>query len=526
MAAGRKNRWHWRLGSRLAAVIPVAGLLMTAQAGARSDSPIVRIGPDKLVGGREGELSIFRGIPYASPPIGDLRWREPQLPTPWNGLREAVRFAPDCPGTSPLPKGASEDCLYLNVWTPKISPKAKLPVMVWIYGGAFRGGSAADPRFDGSNLARRGVVLVSFGFRVGPLGYLATRQLSAESPHGTSGNYGVLDAIAALRWVRANIAAFGGDPRNVTIFGQSSGSETVNILTASPLARGLFHRAIGESGSSIGVRQALPLAQAEVIGELYMKDRGAADLAGLRALPLELVLARDSAKYEPNIDGWLLPRDVLSVYRESRQNDCPMLVGSNGQEVPADPTATMATFRQMLQQQFGSLTSRATDLFAVGSDEQAMQAQSRLTRILWGDFPAAAWVSAQAATGRSKIYHYLFDYAPPREVGKPRVAYHGAEIGYVFGTYRRPGQPPQGLVDDRMAELVQNYWVNFARTGNPNGPGLPDWPAVTDARSQTQMRFDSGGAAAAPWRDPALIALLAQRYYGGWPIADQRRLSK
>ncbi len=526
MAADRDIRRHRRLWARFITIIPVAGSLMTAQAGAMADGPFVRIGPGKLVGRHEGKLSIFRGIPYAAPPIGDLRWRDPRPPTPWNGLREAVRFAPDCPGTSPLPRGASEDCLYLNIWTPKISPKAKLPVMVWIYGGAFRGGSAADPRFDGSNLARRGVVLVSFGFRVGPLGYLATRQLSAESRQGTSGNYGVLDAIAALRWVRANIAAFGGDPQNVTIFGQSSGSETVNILTASPLARGLFHRAIGESGSSIGIRQALPLAQAEANGELYMKDRGAADPAGLRALPLEQVLARGSAKYEPNIDGWLLPGDVLSIYRDGRQNDCPMLVGSNGQEVPADPTATMATFRQMLQQQFGSLAASATDLFAAASDEQAMEAQSQLTRILWGDFPASAWVSAQAATGRSKIYHYLFDYAPPREAGKPRVAYHGAEIGYVFGTHRRPGQPRQGLIDDRMAELMQSYWVNFARTGNPNGPGLPDWPAVTDAARQTQMRFDSGGAAPAPWRDPALIALLAQRYYGAWPIADQRRLSK
>ena len=498
-----------RIRIRSVIVALLVALLANAASGGAEAEAVVETDAGAVRGIEEHGTLAFKGIPYAAPPTGERRWRPPVAPRRWQGVREATRFAPDCPGTFPDHARMAEDCLYLNLWTGGPGKAAKRPVMVWIYGGGFRGGSAAAPEFDGADLARQGVVLVSFGYRTGPLGFLATPQLSSESPHGVSGNYGLLDAIAVLRWVRSNIAGFGGDPDNVTLFGQSSGSETINILTASPLAKGLFQRAIGESGSSFGVRRAQPLREAEKAGTAFMRDLGAADLPALRELPVDRLIARDADKFEPNVDGWLLPDDVYAIYEQGRQNDVPMLIGNTAQEFPRPPEITREQLAAGLTDDFGPLAGAiAADL----SGDAPTDARWRLTNREWGDFPAATWSCLQAKTGRAPIYRYLFDYAPPAPQGEPRIARHGSELAYVFGTYRNSGNPQMGLVDDRTHALLSGYWVNFARTGNPNGPGLPKWPSVREAPGE-YMRFGEAGATLVAVRDAALVSDLARHYY-------------
>lgn len=511
--AGRTNR---RAAAPVVAALLAATFFSGAAAARDADPahPLVATASGPVRGETADGVLVFRGIPYAAPPVAALRWMPPAPPASWREPRDARAFAPDCPGAVPLAPGAAEDCLYLNVWAGAASPAAKKPVMVWIYGGGYRGGSAAMPLFDGAALARAGVVLVSFGYRVGPLGFLAAPGLSAESPNGSSGNYGLLDAIAALRWVRQNIAAFGGDPGNVTIFGQSSGSETVNVLTASPLAKGLFHRAIGQSGSSFGVRRALPLAEAEKTGLAFMAERGAADVTALRALPLERVMADGPRKYEPNIDGWLLPGDVHALYRAGRQNDVPMLVGANAQEWGRPAALSPEALAGEIRRDYGALAPRVESLLGPVVDEAAAtDARWRLTNLEWGDFPAATWAGLQSATGRAPVYRYSFDYAPPRADGGARTAHHGAELPYVFGTHRRAGAPPMGPADERLHALISRYWINFARTGDPNGAGLPQWLPERVASGRL-MRFAPDGARLGQARDAALLQAIAEHHYG------------
>ncbi|MCW3836989.1 carboxylesterase/lipase family protein [Sphingomonas canadensis] len=498
--------------SRFAATIrAAAALLLCLPHAARAGEGPVVVTADGPVRGTvaDGVLS-FKGIPYAQAPTGDRRWRPSQPPARWKAVRDAARFASDCPGAFPDRARMSEDCLYLNVWTAGTGARAKRPVMLWIYGGGFRGGSAAIPLFDGAELARRGVVLVSFGYRTGPLGFLALPELSAESPHGSSGNYGILDAVAVLRWVRANIARFGGDPGNVTIAGQSSGSETVNILTASPLAKGLFHRAIGESGSSFGVRRAPPLAEAERLGLALMRDRGAASLADLRTLPFDKLIASDAEKFEPNIDGWLLPADVHAIYAAGRQNDVPMLIGNTAQEFGRPPAITAEALRTDIAREYGALASAVAVALGEGDPTDL---RWMLTNREWGDFPAATWSGLQARTGRAPVYRYLFDYAPPVSDGRPRIARHGAELGYVFGTQPPAAADGDTVADTRIRALVPGYWINFMRTGDPNGPGLPVWKPLGAAPGQ-YLRFGTDGAAETLARDAALIGLIGRRHYG------------
>ncbi len=497
---------------RLAAgLLALAVSLASGALAAPPGAPIVATQDGMVQGASEGDVIVFRGIPYAAPPVGDLRWRPPLPPARWSGTRMATAFAPDCPGEFPDRARMAEDCLYLNLWTKGIDPAAKRPVMVWIYGGGYRGGSAAMPQFDGSALARKDVVLVSFGFRTNSLGFLALPELTAESGHGSSGNYGLLDAVAALCWVKQNIARFGGDPDNVTVFGQSSGSETVNILTASPLAKGLFQRAIGESGSSFGTRRALPLAQVEQAGTSFMHQHGATSLAQLRKLPFDqLLLLGDAPKIEPNIDGWVIPQDVRAIYEAGKQNDVAMLIGNNSSEFGRPPALTAAQLRADLDKEYGPLAGQMATLLG---DRDPTDARWWLTRIEWGDYPAATWSRLQTATGHAPAYRYLFDYAPPQGEGRPRLAHHGAELPYIFGTYRHPGGPAMGPADDHMAELLSSYWTNFARSGDPNGPGLPKWTPQDQAPDRL-MRFDEAGAAPAAERDPALIQAIDRHYYG------------
>lgn len=473
--------------------------------------PLVHIDTGNLSGRDNGGAYSFRGVPYAAPPVGDLRWRPPQSPAPWDGVRDAGNFAPDCPGLFPAHHKMSEDCLYLNVWTPGLD-KANRPVMVWIYGGGFAGGSADMPMFDGAALARHDVVLVTFGYRTGSLGFLATPELAAESPTHAAGNYGLMDVLAVLRWVKANISAFGGNPDNVTLFGQSSGSESVNILTASPLARGLFQKGIGLSGSSFGVRRAPSLATAEIAGRQFMASRHATSLAQLRAMDWHDLLAHPDEKFEPNIDGWLLPADVYATYRAGKQNDVPLIVGNTSQEWPRPEPLTPAQFRTNVESRFGNLASTLLAWSDIPDEQHATDAQWNLTNIEWGDFPAATWAGLQARTGRSPIWRYLFDYAPPAPAGQPRIARHGSDLPYIFDSLDRSDAIASVPSDLAVRDTMLGYVLNFVRHGDPNGPGLPHWTAAARAPADV-LRLRSDGARMVPERDPRLVALLHRHYY-------------
>ena len=439
----------------------------------------------------------FKGIPFAAPPVGELRWKAPQKVVPWKGVRKCEAFGPDCP-QAPYPAGSmyyspprmqSEDCLYLNVWT---AAKAgdKRPVMVWIHGGALTRGSGATRTYDGTAFAKKGVLLVTVNYRLGPLGYLAHPDLTAESPHNSSGNYGVLDQIAALRWVQKNIAAFGGDPRNVTIFGESAGSWSVNVLVASPLAKGLFHRAIGQSGGSFGpmtyLKEDKPrLTAAEKVGAAFAKAAGADSIKGLRAIPAEKIIEifnndAEGKKFRtsPTVDGWVLPDEIRNIFAKGKQNDVPVIVGSNANEmtsltVPATVPKSLEDYHKRVETLYGEATRDFDALYPVKSNDDIAAAYLGSLRDVSFTLPMRTW-ARMTSTGRSKAYLYFFSHVPPNPNSKYLGAYHAGEIAYVFNNLN-PQNPLLQETDRKLAETMSNYWVNFARTGDPNGKGLPKW---------------------------------------------------
>ncbi|MCW2389623.1 para-nitrobenzyl esterase [Sphingobium sp. B11D3B] len=448
----------------------------------------------------DGKIQIFKGVPFAAPPMGGLRWKPPQPVVRWQGVRKADRFGPDCPqirapaaqwGKSPVRPPLSEDCLYLNIWTGARSADERLPVMVWIYGGGYRLGSTAMPDFDGEALARRGVILVSIAYRVGALGFFAHPALSAESPQRVSGNYGLLDQIAALDWVRRNIASFGGDPDRITIFGQSAGSMSTSYLAVSPLATGKFHRLIGETGAGFGLLAPEPIKGAEAKGLAFGRTLGADTAVALRALDAEkLVEAAGtmSGTFQPINDGWVVPGQQAAIYQAGRQNDVAMLIGSNAEEAGEDPSMTLERYRSELVAQYGADADALLRLHPAKNDPQARAAARRLSTIALGDFTMDRWARAQSATGRSHVYSYRFTHRPPippqdypgGPQAAPPLAWHGAEIPYVFDNLDKRDWP-WTTADRTLADQLTSYWVNFARSGNPNGPGLPNWPTYQEA---------------------------------------------
>lgn len=447
----------------------------------------------------DSKILIFKGIPYAAPPVGNLRWKAPQPVPAWTGHRKATEFGPH-PMQGRIfddiyfrDEGPNEDCLYLNVWAPAASG-AKLPVMVWIYGGGFEVGASSEPRQDGENLARRGVVVVSFNYRLGIFGFFAHPELSKESGSGSSGNYGLLDQVAALRWVQKNIAAFGGDPDNVTLFGESAGSLSVSALMASPMAQGLFRRAIGESGSFFGKSLGLkPLAMAEDDGANFAEFLGAPSLAELRSMSaddlLKAALKTDAPHFWPVIDGRFLPQGVETVYAEGKQSPIPLLAGwnrdeGNFQNFFKDDPPTAANFTKRARELFGDKAQIFLKLYPGGTDEQAKRSAQDLAGDQFIAYSTWKWIERQATN--SPVYRYQFDQAPPEPApAAQRGAYHSAEIEYVFGTLASKDLPwrPE---DEELSNLMSAYWTNFAKTGNPNGPGLPPWLAY-DAKDRYQV---------------------------------------
>lgn len=473
-------------------------------------------------GAVENGVTVYRGIPFAAPPLGDLRWRGPQPAAKWDGVRDATKFAPD-PYQGDGKGNVSEDCLYLNVWTPATSPGEKLPVLVWIYGGGFSFGSTSTPVHNGEHLAHKGVVLVSINYRVGPLGFLAHPELSAESPHHASGNYGLQDQIAGLKWVKKNIAAFGGDPERVTIFGESAGGISVSMLCASPEAKGLFRGAISQSGGSFGPVRVTTypgenmrgLADAEQAGVAYMKKAGAASIAELRQLPPDKLPAGwGSGAAWPIVDGWVIPDDQYKLYAAGRYNHVDILVGYNSDEgLSFSREKTPAEFIANVKARYGKFADDLLKVYPIGTDSVPKTARDLMRDAAFG-WHTWAWATFQARAGDAKVFYYYFDQHADHPAGSPEADHgtpHGVDVPYVFQTLD-PKNPHTTPADLAMSDLLSTYWTNFAKRGDPNGAGVPAWPRFTDD-NRPVMHFHNG-ATVGPV--PSADALTVLDRYFAW----------
>lgn len=487
--------------------------VMTAGCASTSLQEPVRLDSGRVSGvaGADPEVRVFKGIPYAAPPVGDLRWRPPQPPAKWKGIFSADHFSAICPQVLPATNSfygveyfqgpqppMSEDCLYLNVWTAAKSSRERRPVMVWIHGGGNVQGYGSEPCFDGAAFARRGVVLVSINYRLGIFSCFAHPELSAESPQHVSGNYGELDQITALKWVQRNIAAFGGNPANVTIFGQSSGGASVNRLMVCPSARGLFQRAICESAAAWNSRDSkLKLAEMEQRGMLFAGTNHVHSLKELRAMSADALLAGFAKlRFDPNIDGRVLPDLAANIFSHGGQAPVPLLLGSTSDEGSFTPVK-VATFRHFARTNFGAGAEAFLKLYPADTDAGAAQSKHDERR----DESAAgerAEAASQAALGQP-VWLYYFDRKPPGRERDKYGAFHASELEYVFNTLNATDRPWEDT-DRKLAGLMISYWTNFAATGNPNGPGLPPWPAYNARTDLTMELGDHVGACALPDR--------------------------
>jgi para-nitrobenzyl esterase len=474
-------------------VFSIVILLSLAELQIMAQQPApVKVDGGMLQGTFADGLTVYKGIPFASPPVGDLRWRAPQPAAKWEGVKQATQFAPGpIQGGNP-PSGKSEDCLYLNVWTPAKSPNDRIPVLVWIYGGGFGAGSTSETNYNGENLARKGVVLVSIAYRVGQLGFLAHPQLSAESPNKVSGNYGLLDMIAGLKWIQKNISTFGGDPKKVTIFGESAGGIAVSMLCASPLAKGLFHGAISQSGGSFGPPRPTTfpgenlkrLPDAERAGESYTSSAGISTIAELRKLEADkLPSGRGIGMSWPIIDGWVIPDDQYKLYAAGKYNETPILVGYNSDEGASfSPPKTPEDYITGVKTRYGKFAEDLIKAYPAGSGSVPKTARDLARDAAFG-WHTWIWARLQSQTGKSKVFYYYFDQHPEYPEDSPRAGYgspHGMEVPYVFKNLNT-SNPQITKTDLEISEAMATYWTNFARSGNPNGNGLPEWPAFSDA---------------------------------------------
>ena len=484
--------------------------------------PQVTIPQGALAGTTDGGISVFKDIPFAAPPIGDLRWRAPQPAANWSGVRDASKFGPICM-QAPRPKGMayeklpeSEDCLSLNVWSPNTTPGTKLPVMVWIYGGAFRGGGSAMSIYDGMELAQHGVIVVTLNYRLGWFGFLDLPALAAAHPDELHGNYGLLDQIAALKWVQANIAAFGGDPSNVTIFGESAGGMSVNDLMVSPLARGLFTKAISESG--LGLIHTPTDAEAQAAAAVFAaKTKAGNDPAKLRALSTARIVRAERDNVEggttPMVDGTVLPDQVSKLFAEGKIATATYMAGSNSNESTLMPL--IGVTKESLMKPLGDKVTAVRALY----DANGKIDDEEFVREFFSDavFASGAQGFAHyAAKAGDKAYVYHFRYLADQLRGRDPGVGHGGEVVYVFGLHGFSKTPSGAAAaahvtpkDRSVIALVQNYWTNFAKSGDPNGADLPDWPSSTDSAPQT-MVFDDESKAVAGFRAKQLGII----YYG------------
>lgn len=485
----------------------VLAMLVAVGQGALADEVKTAAGPVKGTTSPDGRVRIYKSIPFAAAPVGELRWQAPRPAPAWKGVRDATAFGPRCVQGQIFADivftELSEDCLTLNIWTPGKAPGDRLPVMVWIHGGGFQAGAGAEPRHDGLAFARKGVVLVTFNYRLGVFGFFSHPELTRESGRNASGNYGLLDQVAALQWVRDNIAAFGGDPKNVTIFGESAGSFSVSALMASPLARGLFHKAIGQSGayfaSGAGPLPLRPLAASEEQGAKFAASIGAGSLAALRAKTADELLKpalKTQPWFAPGVDGHFLAQDVETVFAKGQQAQVPLLAGWNADEIRSATTLakqkpTAQSFTESTRKRFGDRADSLLEVYPASSDEEAIESAAALASDLFIGYNTWKWIEAHKATGKAPVYRYSFDRkipVPPGHTvnGMPATsrdigARHAGEIEYVFGTLDESlPKVPWEPADRTLSDAMTTYWANFARSGDPNGAGLPKWPRYGD----------------------------------------------
>ena len=487
-------------------------LLITLPIGifaAEKKTDVIQLDSGPISGKVENGVRIFLGIPYAAPPVGELRWKPPQEIASWAQERNSTDFSPSCPQPKQQDTGKfSEDCLYLNVWTTTENQDKRLPVMVWIHGGAFNFGSASQPEYDGKNLAKKGVVVVTINYRLGPLGFLVHPLLSKESAHNTSGNYGLLDQIAALKWVQKNIAAFGGNPDRITIFGQSAGSRSVSLLMISPLSAGLFHRAIAESGGPIiGSEYLNPVFNGNMANVLKMGqtltaklgcDKAEDILAAMRAKSAQEIVAaadcntsvfEEGLFFAPVFDGWVLPKNPLTAYSGGRQHDVPIIVGSTLNEgtlyLADEKDLSVEKYKSFLKARFADNFGKAFEMFPAYKAEDVARAIDHFLTVAANAQPARL-VAQSMERKKSKAYLYQFTRLPDTAMARKLKVHHGVELAYVFGNMTK--SEGYNDTDMELSNKMMDYWVNFAKTGNPNGKGLPYWPAYK-SKSDFNLEF-------------------------------------
>ena len=505
-------------------IAALTALLAAATAAAQSQrapsggSPQVRTANGLLAGTTEStDVRVFRGVPFAAPPVRELRWAPPQPARGWKGIRAADRFAAQCIqarlfGDMVFRNDAvSEDCLYLNVWAPAAPAHEPLPVLVYFYGGGFQAGDGSEPRYDGASMARQGMVVVTTSYRLGIFGFFSHPELTSESPHHASGNYALMDQAAALRWVRANVAAFGGDPSRVTIAGESAGSFSVSALMASPLSRDLLAGAIGESGAFFSKTISTPpLADSERRGVEFATGVGARSVGALRSMSAMEVLAAASRpgtpQFGPNVDGWFFPDKPAALYAAGRQAHVPLLAGWNTEEMGArailrdDPTPE--SMSKLLTTTFGDQAADAAQVYPSRTNDEALRSATGLAGDQFIAYSTWKWLEEHARTSGKPVYRYLFSRPRPPVtplgeaiLGKSRPATgasHSAEIEYVMGNLKGNRYFAWTDEDYRVSGTAQRYFANFVKTGNPNGNGLPVWPIGShDATGQAmRMRID------------------------------------
>lgn len=519
----------------LAIVAALMALLLNGPCRGAQAAPEARIPQGTLMGLRQGTIAAFLGVPYAAPPTGRNRWRAPQPAAPWAGSRPAKRFAASCwqvmtpGGVGPWtheyePQGqASEDCLYLNIWTPAPDVRRRLPVLVWVPGGAFIGGSGSAAVYDGARLAAQGIVVVTINYRVGLLGFFVTPALAAEAAreHEPPGNYGLQDMIAALQWVHRNIAAFGGNPAAITLGGQSAGAIAVHDLIVSPLATGLFQRAIIQSGLPDSV-PAVPLAVAENAGERFARSKGVASLAALRALPPRQLAAGGPAPLQgpllvPIVDGVLLPAAPETLLTPGTFADIPILTGIDADESSAFSTPlvgslSQAAWQAALAQTLGARAPRFAALYPAGTSAQRARALRQLHRDL-GLAALYAWSRVWSTHARSPAFAYLFDHLEPGPESGRWGVFHSSELPYVFGTLDAAPERHFTAVDRTLSARLVRYWADFVKSANPNGAGLPSWPALQARDPEVMVLADS--AAPHPLLPQAELAAMQAFIDGG-----------
>jgi para-nitrobenzyl esterase len=491
-------------------------------------APRVKTANGILEGTDESGIKIFKGVPFAAPPVGNLRWKEPQPVQNWSGVRKADKFGPRA---MQLPifgdmnfrsNGMSEDCLYLNIWTPAKTGNEHLPILVYFYGGGFRAGDGSEPRYDGENMARKGIVAVTVNYRLGVFGFLAHPELTEASPNHASGNYGLLDQSAALQWVQKNIDAFGGDSAKITIAGESAGSFSVSAQMASPLSKNIIAGAIGESGSLLGLNPTVFLKEAEKTGTDFAASIKANSLIDLRAIPAEQLLKATAnttfGRFPITVDGYFFPKSPREIYESGEQAHVPLLVGWNSQEmnyqmILGQDKLTLENYTKAVQKLYGEKSSEALRVYNASNDEEVEQVATDLAGDRFIGFSTWKWSDLQSKTGGKPVYRYL--YARPRPAMRPemgnataglaggvikdsssaktpasRGAAHSAEIEYALGNLPTNRVYDWQADDYKVSEIMQGFFANFIKTGNPNGLGVPEWPEVDNNKGVQVMHID------------------------------------